>query len=296
MRKTVLILGILSSFNANAWEACGTDARGNTANCEYQIIDGTLTIRGVGNNGNIGYWYSSEAANFTQPWRDKGVNNIVIDNSIHDLGSFAFSNIQSINPIKIPDNINVISDYAFDRVKTSEIIIPQNTKVINSGAFKSEYLTKINIPDSVQRIYNDAFRGTTGLTDIIFPENIEFIGDKVLSRCLNLKTLTISDKTPLGNIFTGYDYDQDSINLENLKIYCTGDTAKCDANLEAAGYPELKSIKATTQKINGVTYVYDKSGKLVTSSGHRTEKRIYTIEEANAVTKPTGNTVRIKYR
>ena len=296
MKKTVLILGILSSFNANAWEACGTDARGNTANCEYQIIDGTLTIRGTGENGNIGYWYSSEAANFIQPWRDKGVNNIVIDNSIHDLGSFAFSNIQSINPIKIPYNINVISDYAFDRVKTSEIIIPQNTKVINSGAFKSEYLTKINIPDSVQRIYNDAFRGSTGLTDIIFPENIEFIGDKVLSRCLNLKTLTISDKTPLGNIFTGYDYDQDSINLENLKIYCTGDTKKCDDHLKAAGYPELKSIKATTKQVNGVTYILDKKGNIVASSGKRENKRIYSIEEASLVSKKTGNTFRLRYK
>ena len=58
---------------------------------------------------------------------------------------------------------------------------------------------------------------------------------------------------------------------------------------------ELKSSKATTKKINGVTYVYDKNGKLVTSSGHRTEKRIYTLEEANAVA-GVKNRISIKYR
>ena len=57
----------------------------------------------------------------------------------------------------------------------------------------------------------------------------------------------------------------------------------------------LKSSKATTKQINGVTYIYDKSGKLVTSSGHRSEKRIYTIEEANAVA-GARNRVSIKYR
>ena len=40
---------------------------------------------------------------------------------------------------------------------------------------------------------------------------------------------------------------------------------------------------------------YDKNGKLVISSGHRREKRIYTIDEANAVA-GEKNRVSITYR
>ena len=37
MKKWIFILGLFASFNANAWEPCGTDANGNTI--------GTLTDR-----------------------------------------------------------------------------------------------------------------------------------------------------------------------------------------------------------------------------------------------------------
>ena len=44
-----------------------------------------------------------------------------------------------------------------------------------------------------------------------------------------------------------------------------------------------------------MTYVYDSKGKLMTKYGNRLNKRIYTIEEAEAVAGKT-NRVTIKYR
>ena len=289
MKKTVLILAILASFNANAWEACGTDAKGNTANCEYQIIDGTLTIRGIGNNGNIGSW--SKDTGILAPWRGKNVENVVIENSIKDLGSYGFKDIRSQNPITIPNSVTTIGGNAFFRVKSSEVIIPDSVTDISNSAFNWSSIKKIDIPDSVQVL--GGFRGTN-LVDVVVPDSVERIYDIAFSYCRKLQTLTIGENTQLGKILDYLDEKRPE-NLNNLKIYCAGDTAKCDANLEAAGYPEFKSIKATTQKINGVTYVYDASGKLVTTSGRRTEKRIYTIDEANAVA-GTTNHVKIRYR
>ncbi len=292
MRKYVLILGLFASFNADAWEACGTDANGNTANCEYQIIDGTLTIRGIGNNGNIGSW-SNDTGIFA-PWRGKNVENVVIENSIKDLGSYGFKDIRSQNPITIPNSVTTIGGNAFFRVKSSEVIIPDSVTDISNSAFNWSSIKKIDIPDSVQVL--GGFRGTN-LVDVVVPDSVERIHDMAFSYCLNLQTLTIGENTQLGDIFKDI-YDDGEIvftDITNLKIYCTGDIKKCDANLEAAGYGELKSIKATTQKINGVTYVYDASGKLVTTSGRRTEKRIYTIDEANQVAGKT-NSVKIRYR
>ncbi|MBR2299538.1 MAG: leucine-rich repeat domain-containing protein [Alphaproteobacteria bacterium] len=290
MKKTVLILSLMVSFNANAWEPCGTDAEGNTANCEYQIIDGTLTIRGVGNNGNIGSW--SNDTGILAPWRGKNVENVVIENSIKDLGQMGFVYIKSQNPITIPNSITTIGSNAFFAADTSEIIIPDSVTDISSTAFNWSSIKKIDIPDSVKIL--GGLRGTN-LVDVVVPDSVERIRDIAFSYCINLQSLTIGENTQINQIFDFYDEER-SENLENLKIYCTGDTKKCDANLEAAGYGELKSIKATTKQVNGVTYVYDNKGKLVTTSGKRKEKRIYSIEEASLVSKKTGNTFKLRYK
>lgn len=292
MKKLFFIISaIFLPFSSNAWEACGTDADGNTANCEYQIINGTLTIRGVGNNGNIGSWKQD----FGAPWKGKGVTNVVIEDSIKDLGSQAFREVKSNNPIEISTSLTQISPLAFYELKTSEVIIPNTVNEIGSEAFSWSDIKKVTIPETVVAIGNNAFRGTQ-LTDIVFPDSVQSIGNKALSACTKLQSITIGENTNLGALFEGYDYDTISTDIANLKIYCTGDTEKCDANLAAAGYTDLKSSKATTKQINGVTYIYDKNGKLVTTSGHRSEKRIYTIDEANLVAKPTGNRVSITYK
>ena len=290
MKRIVFIFSLALPFSSNAWEACGTDVYGNTANCEYQIIDGTLTIRGTGDNGNIGNWNKDSGT--IAPWRGKGVTNVVIENSIKDLGSMGFYTVTSVNPIEIPNSITTISVNAFFGVGTSEVIIPDSVTKIEA-AFNWSGLQKINIPDSVTSI-EGGFRGTH-LTDIVIPDSVTSIGKDAFSYCLYLQSITIGENTQLGKIFTGSNSDTLFTDIANLKIYCTGDTEKCDANLAAAGYSDLKSSKATTKQINGVTYVYDKNGKLVTTSGHRTEKRIYTVDEANQVAGKT-NSVKIRYR
>ncbi len=296
MKKYILILSTLFAFNTNAandWLDCGTDANGDTANCQYKIdTDGTLTIRGVGNNGNIGVW--DQDSGVIAPWREKGVTNVVIEESIKDLGAKGFNTIVSQNPIEIPSTITTITQKAFFGVNTSEIVIPDTVTLIKSDAFSWSGIQKIDIPDSVTTIEHSALRATS-LTNLVVPDSVTFVGGYALSHIENLQTLTIGDNTQLDEIFTGWGSDAGVAYTSGFKIYCTGDTSKCDANLAAAGYSDLKSERATTKKINGVTYVYDSKGKLVTTSGHRTEKRIYTIEEANQVAGKV-NRVSIKYR
>jgi len=293
MRKTVLILGILASFNANAWEACGTDGKGNTANCEYQIVDGTLTIRGTGENGNIGWWRVDNYIYAYSPWAGQTFENIIIEDSIKDLGYQSFYNSTCANTIIIPDSVQKISGDAFKNAKISGFVLPDGITLIGGHGFSGTPITEIEIPDTVTRIGESAFAqylvSSANLTEIIVPDTVVSIGKGAFSGQSKLQTLTIGENTHLTEIFG-------STIPQNLKIYCTGDTAKCDANLEEAGYPELKSIGATKRKVNGMTYILDKKGNIVASSGRRTEKRIYTIDEANLVAKPSGNTVRIKYR
>ncbi len=295
MRKWAFIFALIACFDVNAWESCGTDATGNTANCEYQIIDGTLTIRGVGENGNIGYWWNDEGwtnEDFTSPWKGKTFQNIIVEDSVKDLGSWGFFGVTSQNLIQLP-NVDTIGYSALRSVTAREVVISDSTNLISEGAFVEANIQKIELSDSIETIGPWVFRNSL-LRDIVIPDNVKNIDVSAFSGCSNLQSLTIGENTILGAIFD-WSGEERSENLNNLKIYCTGDTAKCDANLKAAGYSDFKSVKATTQKINGVTYVYDDKGKLVTTSGRRTEKRIYTVDEANRVSGKI-NRFSIRYR
>ena len=65
----------------------------------------------------------------------------------------------------------------------------------------------------------------------------------------------------------------------NGQIYCTQDQTQCDQVLANIGHSDIKSQPC--QNCNKPTKVL---------------KRIYTVEEAAAVVKPTGNTFKIRYR
>ncbi|MBO7098192.1 MAG: leucine-rich repeat domain-containing protein [Alphaproteobacteria bacterium] len=291
-KSFILLMAFMAfSFEAKAWTACGTDNTGKTANCEYEIDDkGTLTIRPVGDNGNIGSW--DQDTGTLAPWRGKGVKNVVIEEGIKDLGNYAFRSIKSENPIKIPNSVTDIGTCAFYGVNTSEVIIPNTVTSIGYQAFNWSSIQKIDIPDSVQTI-GGAFRGTN-LQELVIPDSVQSIGYIALSHCTKLQTLVISDQTDLGKIFSFYDEEM-RVDLDNLKIYCMGDTAQCNANLAAAGYTNLSTIPTTTKKVNGMTYVYDNKGNLMTTYGNRLNKRIYTVEEANMVS-GKKNKVMIRYK
>ena len=291
---SVLIAALPLSVHAADWINCGTDYQGDDVNCQYKIENKTLTIRGVGNQGNIGWWQSGNS--YRAPWYGQSVTNVVIEDSIKNLGYQGFAGVQSNNPIVIPSGIKTISQDAFKYVNVPEVIIPDTVTSIGGYAFCYSSIEKINIPDSVKSIADHAFLGAEKLTDIVIPDSVQKIWPGAFTNCRNLQTLTIGENTVLDDIFGDYGGSSSNTNLSNLKIYCTGDTKKCDDNLAAAGYSDLKSIAATSKKINDKTYVLDKNGNIVATSGERANKRIYTIEEANLVSKPTKNRVSIRYR
>jgi len=269
MRKWIFVLTMFCTFHVHAQQnlTSGSCAKENTdSSCEwsYDSNTRTLTITGIG--------AMADYEQNTQPWPKEATK------------------------IEIADGITSIGARAFQYVSVSEINLPDTITSIGQHAFDFSQLSKINIPDSVTSIKDYAFRGATHLTDVVVPDTVQRIDRGTFSYCTRLHTLTIGDNTRLnGDIFYRSSIDTGYTDTVNLKIYCTGNTATCDANLAAAGYGNLKSEKATTKKINGVTYVYDKNGKLVTTSGNRTEKRIYTLDEANAIAGPV-NRVSIRYK
>jgi len=268
MWKCVLVLALMASFSVSAANDCAVGEENCWEcgdNCTARFDPQTKTFQVSGTGQMAGLATDGQAANV--PW-----------SHIAPL----------VKEITFEGSLQSISMYAFYRMPAENVTIPDTVTTIGFGAFYENHaLQNITIPDSVTKIGSHSFYNTN-IKNIVIPDSVKFIENSALLGCPKLQTLTIGENTQLNEIFG-------STIPQNLKIYCTGDTTKCDANLEAAGYPELKSIGATTKQANGVTYVFDNKGKLVTTSGRRTEKRIYTIDEANIVAGKV-NSVKIRYR
>ena len=296
MKKILFVSFLLFPLYVHAEIASGSDCG---ENCHWSISEtGTLTV--YGENAKIGSFEgiqeNGNTVGTTAPWGSyiDQIKNIEIKEGVVDLGYKAFSYIESQKPIEVPSTVSSISGAAFYRLRAPEVIMTDSVKEIKADAFSWSSIEKIDIPNSVTSI-EGAFRGAK-LIDVVIPSNVEYIAPATFSACFNLKSITIGENTALGSFLTHHkDNSTRMTDIANLKIYCMGDTAKCDANLAAAGYENLKSIKAEAKVINGITYIFDKKGNIVATSGTRTNKRIYTVEEASMVS-GKKNSVMIRYK
>lgn len=88
---------------------------------------------------------------------------------------------KSLKNVIIPDGIEIINSWAFDRCKEIEtVVIPDSVKVIGIYAFSDcENLTSLSIPKSVKTIGIRAFFNCNKLNSVKIPEYSNMFGEKV---------------------------------------------------------------------------------------------------------------------
>lgn len=290
MKKILFVSFLLFPLYVHADIASGSDCG---ESCSWSISDdGTLTISGKG--AMYDYNYPNSVAVTPTPWdayKDK-VQNIKIENGITRIGSHAFYALTSKDNIEIPKSVTTLANDAFFHVTTPEIIVPDSVTSIGTGAFKGISSAQITLPNSITSIPYETFRGSGNLKNVIIPEGVMSIAYSAFSLCSGLESIVISDNTHLEEIFYDRRSNNNNIDTTKIKIYCLGDLNKCREN--AGSYTDLV-VQASAKIINGKTYIMDKNGNIVAMSGTRTNKRIYTVEEANTVA-GKKNSVMIRYK
>ena len=245
------------------------------------------------------------------------LKSVDIPNNITSInfGAFLTSNLEEV---RLPDTLSTIEGWAFNTNHSLESInIPDSLTIINGGLLAASNLEYFVFPDTVERISNQIFDGSRNLKSIVIGENVTdiwsdafiatgnnvviYCEDKTKGRCSSLmEGKTGEDKLQLfrknesgyyvltdldGNDIT--DSKGNPIYYANLDLMAHGaactDEQNCRDILASNGQP----FKVGSKIYNSI----DDFAK-----GNNVKFRIYTIEEANLVAKPTGNTVRIKYR
>ncbi len=165
----------------------------------YLDAAGILTISGTGDM----YDYSMEA----QPWANDAANikSVVITNGVSSIGNGAFSNLDSLEVVSIPESVVTIGDFVFSGcVNLTDItiaeenpvyctvenvlfnknqtvliqyapgkqdaayVIPETVITIGKGAFASASVGSITVPNSVTVIEENAFAFCDSLTNVYY--------------------------------------------------------------------------------------------------------------------------------
>ena len=197
----------------------------------WSLENGVLTISGT---GDMEYYAES-----TAPWMPSKsyIKDVVIENGVTSIGSYAFEQCSSIISATIPESVTSIGFKAFSSCESiNNIIIPESVMKIDECAFSGcTSLTNITIPDSIANIGSGTFYGCTSLTNIEIPDSVTYIGETAFRNCYALKKLTIPDS--VSNIGAAAFYD--CKNLENIVL---GNNVKAINDRAFVGCESLKKV------------------------------------------------------
>lgn len=110
-RLTAIILSVIMMISAIPVVSSAADASSGTCgdNLTWTLDEnGTLTISGEGGMNDYRSWRDSKA-----PWNGNDVKNVVVENGVTSIGTYAFYYCYELTSVTIPDSVTSIGDYAF---------------------------------------------------------------------------------------------------------------------------------------------------------------------------------------
>ena len=240
-------------------------------------------------------WYNEA------PWKDYAEDITSVDVAgLSYIGNGAFGGtLNNLTSASFDNSLKIIGYQAFDGANLSSLALPDSLEVIDSWAFSSNpNLVSVEIPDSLEYIGGGAF-WNSNISSLILPDTTD------VSSVYSFGTRHLSD---MQIICRGSEENCNNLK-EKLAHYCTNpDGVDCGDETYQVDLSGKVSL-ANKNNCNSATYYWDGlSCKKEGINGDRTcvngfrkneaycARVIYTVDEANAVAKPTGNMIRIKYR
>ncbi|MBR2299700.1 MAG: leucine-rich repeat domain-containing protein [Alphaproteobacteria bacterium] len=288
MKKVVLILIIfIIPLSVYAYEGtitqsgrCGT----TDADCHYDLYeDGHLEIVGAGQMSDY------DSTTNPAPWGTEIMSLEMF--GITSIGNQAFKNTNNLTEVTIPASVERIGQAAFNGSRNVENVSFQdgsNLKIIETGAFNTmPKLKNIEIPEGVTRIDSN-FLNYSSVDYLVLPDSIFWTDEFTMENIdgLNLHALS---------------------NIKN--VYCSEAVkVKCEKYFKEAEFYDIKEglYYPIKEKADLAIYTADgdkfyANGKWYNSlsdmnKGNYNIKRIYTLEEAEKVSKKTGNTFKLRYK
>lgn len=181
---------------------------------KFDATTGVLTVSGTGPMKDY------PDGSTSSPIHDirSSIKYIVIEDGITTVGRYAFNNCYNLSAVIISNSVTAINAYAFmNDGLLSSIILGRSVKSIGDGVFcyctllssitltnslteigretfyKCEKLNYLELPDSIISIGVNGFT-ESGITSMVLPDSVTTIGYGCFARCVNLETITFSNR------------------------------------------------------------------------------------------------------
>lgn len=120
-------------------------------------------------------------------------NELADGKKILELGSFSNSTIGSITSLRIEAQIKVLDNFK-DCYNLEEIYLPDSIEKIKNYTFqRCEKLRIVNIPSNVKILPTDMFSHCKSLEEIVIPDGVETISSTAFYNCINLQKVTMKN-------------------------------------------------------------------------------------------------------
>ena len=222
-----------------------------------------------------------------------GLENVVLNEGLVEIGGSAFNNCKSLGSIHIPSTVTAIGGYCFESCTSlSEVTFAdgiQLTTIAEATFAGCKILETITIPKKVKGIQDSAFNGCRGLKSVTFepgseletigleafqdtaiseisiPASVKTIGRYAFNECLNLTKVIFESPSKLDTV------DENAFKGCSATIYYSDETAK---NALISGKVDADRIKPLTPT---VTFDFDNG----------TEAENKQVKNGEKVTPPT---------
>ena len=168
------------------------------------LNDGVLTSNAVLETY---YWYNLSS--------DLLVGDLVISETVTNIGEYAFFYCENLTSVIMPDsiievgymsfyccsitnirlsnNLKYIRESAFDSLLCTNINLPNGLEIIEDYAFYWSCLEQVNIPDSVIKLGSYAFYENYYLKEVVIGKGITEIEQATFEYCDSLEKITLHD-------------------------------------------------------------------------------------------------------
>ena len=210
----------------------------------------------------------------------------------------------SMSSIDLPYGLETIGSYTFYGTPIKSITIPNSVTTIGSYSFWSSSFNDLIIPSSVTKIGAAAFYGFDTNASILIEGKPEIEADSFFPLHPNMKIYCLDDYSACHDYLdTRAVYYTNENGLYKTtadgKYFASGELMMADTNGDKACKDKAECLQILATLQAGKSFI--SNGKFYKSlsdwaTGNYEKKRIYTVQEANQVSKPTGNRVSIRYK
>ena len=128
------------------------------------------------------------------PDKTSGINfvttEIVLPETIVEIGDSAFGNCAALKKINIPDGVEKIGNFAFFYTgELSKITLPDSLKSIGDFAFMYSGIQFLKIPDGIESVGRFAFSACGYLREAQLPERMDEIPEGMFFKCARLSAV-----------------------------------------------------------------------------------------------------------